>query len=40
MSKANGAATALTGYGKIPGVVYNGVNTVRLTSHYDPMRGE
>ncbi len=40
MSKANGAATALTGYGKIPGVVFNGVNSVRLGYHYDPMRGE
>lgn len=40
MSKANGAATALTGYGKIPAVVFNGVNSVRLTSYYDQLVGE
>ncbi|MGW7683468.1 hypothetical protein ACWGID_22215 [Kribbella sp. NPDC054772] len=40
MSKANGAATALTGYGNIPGVVFNGVNSVLLTTHYDQLVGE
>ncbi|MFF0344180.1 hypothetical protein [Kribbella sp. NPDC004875] len=40
MSKANGAATALTGYGKIPDVVFNGVNSVLITTHYDQLVGE
>ncbi|MER7244535.1 hypothetical protein [Kribbella sp. NPDC000426] len=40
MSKANGAATALTGYGTIPDVTFNGVDTVRETSYYDQLVGE
>ncbi|TDW70392.1 hypothetical protein [Kribbella pratensis] len=40
MSKANGAATALTGYGPIQGVVFNGVDTVREASYYDQLVGE
>lgn len=40
MSKANGAATALTGYGPIHDVVFNGVDTVRETSYYDQLVGE
>ena len=39
MSKANGAATAITSYGKIPSV-FNGVNHVSLTLHYDQLVGE
>ncbi|MFI7060775.1 hypothetical protein ACIBL3_07330 [Kribbella sp. NPDC050124] len=39
MSKANGAATAITSYGKIPGV-FNGVSHVSLTSHYSQLVGE
>jgi hypothetical protein len=39
MSKANGAATAITSYGKIPGV-FNGVNHVSLTTHYSQLVGE
>jgi hypothetical protein len=39
MSKANGAATAITSYGKIPSV-FNGVNHVSLTTHYDQLVGE
>ena len=39
MSKANGAATAITSYGKIPGV-FNGVSHVLLTPHYDLLVGE
>ncbi|HEY9338043.1 MAG TPA: hypothetical protein VIQ79_26600 [Kribbella sp.] len=39
MSKANGSATALTSYGKIPGV-FNGVSHVLLTTHYDQLVGE
>lgn len=39
MSKANGAATAVTSYGKIP-VVLNGVSHVSLTTHYDQLVGE
>jgi hypothetical protein len=40
MSKDNGAATAITGYGRIPDVVFNGVNHVLLTTHYDQLVGE
>jgi len=39
MSKANGAATAVTSYGKIP-VPFNGVSDVSLTTHYDQLVGE
>ncbi|MGY4771226.1 hypothetical protein ACXC9Q_30320 [Kribbella sp. CWNU-51] len=39
MSKANGTATAITSYGKIP-QVFNGVNHVSLTTHYDQLVGE
>jgi hypothetical protein len=39
MSKANGTATAITAYGKIP-AVFNGVNHVSLTTHYDQLVGE
>ena len=39
MSKANGAATAITAYGKIPGV-FNGVSHVLLTTHYSQLVGE
>jgi hypothetical protein len=39
MSKANGAATAITPYGKIPGV-FNGVSHVLITTHYDQLVGE
>jgi hypothetical protein len=39
MSKANGAATALTAYGKIP-AVFDGVNEVSITTHYDQLVGE
>ena len=39
MSKANGAATAITATARSRRV-FNGVDHVRLTSHYDPMRGE
>ncbi len=39
MSKANGAATAITSYGKIPSV-FNGVSHVLLTTHYSQLVGE
>jgi hypothetical protein len=39
MSHANGTATAVTSYGKIPGV-FNGVTHVSLTTHYDQLVGE
>ncbi|RZT28033.1 hypothetical protein EV649_1809 [Kribbella sp. VKM Ac-2569] len=39
MSHANGRATAVTSYGKIPGV-FNGVTHVSLTTHYDQLFGE
>jgi hypothetical protein len=39
MSKANGAATAITSYGKIP-EVYGGVSHVSVTTHYDQLVGE
>jgi hypothetical protein len=39
MSHANGTATAITSYGKIPGV-FNGVTHVSLTTHYDQLVGE
>jgi hypothetical protein len=39
MSKANGAATAITSYGKIP-AVYSGVSHVSVTTHYDQLVGE
>ncbi|GAB2657099.1 hypothetical protein [Kribbella swartbergensis] len=39
MSKANGTATAITSYGKIP-AVFNGVNHVSFTTHYDQLVGE
>jgi len=38
-SKANGTATAITSYGKVP-VVFNGVNHMSLTTHYDQLVGE
>ena len=40
MSHANGTATAITNYGKIPGAVFNGVTHVSLTTHYDQLVGE
>ncbi|MDX2972576.1 hypothetical protein PWY87_22185 [Kribbella solani] len=40
MSKANGSKTAITSYGKIPGVVFTGVSHVSLTTHYDQLVGE
>ncbi|WP_427889133.1 hypothetical protein ACQHIV_37810 [Kribbella sp. GL6] len=36
---ANGGATAMTSYGKIP-ATFNGVNEVSITSHYDQLDGE
>jgi hypothetical protein len=39
-SKANGTATAMTSYGRIPGVVFNGINHVSFTTHYDQLVGE
>ncbi|TCC11157.1 hypothetical protein [Kribbella soli] len=39
MSKANGAATAITSYGKIP-EVFGGVSHVSVTTHYDQLVGE
>ena len=39
MSKANGAATAITSYGKVP-AVFNGINHVSFTTHYDQLVGE
>ncbi|MFD7160529.1 hypothetical protein ACFV9C_38495 [Kribbella sp. NPDC059898] len=39
MSKANGSATAITSYGKVP-AVFNGVSHVSLTTHYDQLVGE
>jgi hypothetical protein len=39
MSHANGRATAITSYGKVPGV-FNGVTHVSLTTHYDQLFGE
>ena len=39
-SKMNGTATAMTAYGRIPGVVFNGVNHVSFTTHYDQLVGE
>ncbi|GAA1580158.1 hypothetical protein GCM10009789_37430 [Kribbella sancticallisti] len=39
MSKANGTATAIVSYGKIP-AVFNGVDHVSLTTHYDQLVGE
>jgi len=39
LSHANGTATAVTSYGKIPGV-FNGVTHVSLTTHYDQLVGE
>jgi hypothetical protein len=39
MSHANGTATAITSYGKIP-AVFNGVTHVSLTTHYDQLFGE
>jgi hypothetical protein len=40
MSKANGSATALTSYGRIPGAVFDGVSHVLLTTHYSQLVGE
>jgi hypothetical protein len=39
MSKANGTATAITSYGKIP-AAFTGINHVSFTSHYDQLVGE
>ncbi|TDD12695.1 hypothetical protein E1218_35260 [Kribbella turkmenica] len=39
MSKANGTATAITAYGKIP-AVFNGVDHVSFTTYYDQLVGE
>jgi hypothetical protein len=36
---ANGTATAITGYGKIP-AVFNGINHVAFTTYYDQLNGE
>ncbi|WBQ06442.1 hypothetical protein [Kribbella sp. CA-293567] len=38
-SKANGAATAITAYGKAPDV-FNGTTTAPFTTHYDQLVGE
>lgn len=38
-SKFNGSATAMTAYGKIP-AVFNGVDHVSITTHYDQLVGE
>ncbi|MFI5695892.1 hypothetical protein ACIA58_28830 [Kribbella sp. NPDC051586] len=38
-SKFNGTATAMTPYGTIP-AVFNGVNEVSITTHYDQLVGE
>jgi hypothetical protein len=38
-SKFNGAATAMTAYGKIP-AVFNGTTTAPFTTHYDQLVGE
>jgi hypothetical protein len=38
-SKFNGAATAMSAYGKVP-LVFNDVNTVSFTTHYDQLVGE
>ncbi|GAA3553656.1 hypothetical protein [Kribbella ginsengisoli] len=38
-SKANGTATAITSYGKIP-AVFNGVSHVSFVTHYDQLVGE
>ncbi|MEU8226286.1 hypothetical protein [Kribbella sp. NPDC048915] len=40
MSKANGTATAITSYGRIPSGVFNGVSHVLMTTHYDQLVGE
>jgi hypothetical protein len=40
LSHANGTATAVTSYGRIPGAVFDGVNHVSLTTHYDQLVGE
>jgi hypothetical protein len=39
MSKANGTTTAITSYGKVP-AVFNGINHVSFTTHYDQLVGE
>lgn len=39
MSKANGTATAITSYGKVP-EVYDGVSQVSLTTHYHQLVSE
>ncbi|GAA3120916.1 hypothetical protein JOF29_006569 [Kribbella aluminosa] len=39
LSKANGAATAITPYGKIP-AVFNVADHVSVTTHYDQLAGE
>ncbi|GAA1608164.1 hypothetical protein GCM10009789_73260 [Kribbella sancticallisti] len=39
-SKMNGTATAMSSYGRVPGVVFNGVNHVSFTTHYDQLVGE
>ncbi|HZX03653.1 hypothetical protein [Kribbella sp.] len=39
LSKANGTATAVTSYGKIP-AVFNVASHVSLTTHYDQLVGE
>lgn len=38
-SKFNGAATAMTSYGKVP-AVFNGTTTAPFTTHYDQLVGE
>ena len=38
-SKFNGTATAMTAYGKIP-AVFNGVDHVSITTHYEQLVGE
>jgi hypothetical protein len=38
-SKANGTATAITSYGKIP-AVFDAINVVSFTTHYDQLVGE
>jgi hypothetical protein len=38
-SRAIGPKTAITSYGKIP-AIFNGINYVSFTSHYDQLVGE
>ncbi len=40
MSKANGTATAITSYGRIPAVALTGNTHTAITTHYDQLVGE